>query len=120
MFDAMGTSFKVNSEKDIDKATAVSGSGPAYLLTHLLHFIHAAKRIGFSNTRAKQLVLQTFYGTQALVAHESNISKLIAQIASKGGTTEAALKVFDGAHLPVVWNVALERAFRRAEELSKK
>lgn len=119
LFDALGMSLQVGSEREINKVTAVSGSGPAYLLAMLAHFMNAAQSLGFSKKMAHTMIVQTLVGTVALLDHNSDPGELIKQIASKGGTTEAALHEFENAKLKEIWLRAVRAALQRAEELSK-
>ncbi len=119
LFAHMGDELFVRDEQTVDRATAVSGSGPAYLLYTLQCFIMAAQRIGFSKKEAKRMVLKTLEGVHALLVRDPDPEQLIRHIASKKGTTEAALKVFTQRHLPSLWIAALRAAFRRAKELSR-
>lgn len=120
LFNTMGISLKVTTEKDINKATAITGSGPAYILTALAHFIDGAKKLGFTSAVAESMVKQVLAGTQSLIENEPNLEKLIQQVASKGGTTEAALKVFKSRKIERIWTEATRAAFERAETLSKR
>ncbi|MBI2484481.1 pyrroline-5-carboxylate reductase, partial [Candidatus Uhrbacteria bacterium] len=99
LFDGFGIGMQVRSEEEINKVTAITGSGPAYLLTTLAHFIGAAQSLGFEKEKAYQMVIQTLIGTEALLSDNGNPDSLIAQIASKGGTTQAALREFEKAGL---------------------
>lgn len=117
LFNSFGISMRVSLERDIDKVTAITGSGPAYLLTVLAHFISAAENLGFSKKIAYQMVMQTLAGTKALLTDGSDPKRLITQIASKGGTTEAALREFEKAGLRKIWQSAVDAAYHRAREL---
>lgn len=119
LFETMGTSLRMKTENEIDKATAITGSGPAYLLTALAHFINGAEKLGFSTAVAQLMIKQVLAGTQSLVEHEPNLGRLIGQVASKGGTTEAALKVFKSRDIERIWTEATRAAFRRAQALSR-
>jgi len=119
LFDGLGVSLQVPSEETINKVTAVTGSGPAYLLATLTHFISAAESLGFSKKIAYKMVLQTLVGTVALLADNADPEQLIAQIASKGGTTQAALREFEKAGLRKIWQKAVDAAYARAQELGK-
>jgi len=119
LFRHMGDELEVPDEEKIDKATAVTGSGPAYLFYTLQCFTEAARRIGFSRDAALRMVRQTFNGAHALLRDESDLEKLIRQIASKGGTTEVALRTFKDGNLRALWAAAIRNAFRRAKRLSQ-
>ncbi|MBI2484509.1 pyrroline-5-carboxylate reductase [Candidatus Uhrbacteria bacterium] len=119
LFDGFGIIMQVRSEEEINKVTAITGSGPAYLIATLAHFIDAARSLGFEKEKAYQMVMQTLIGTEALLSDNGNPDSLIAQIASKGGTTQAALREFEKAGLRKIWLQAVRVALCRARELSK-
>ncbi|MBI4250364.1 pyrroline-5-carboxylate reductase [Candidatus Uhrbacteria bacterium] len=120
LFDGLGVSFRVPAEETINKVTAITGSGPAYLIDTLAHFMSAAQSLGFSKKIAYQMILQTLIGTEALLADNPDPEHLINQIASKGGTTEAALREFEKADIHKIWHKAVDAAYARAQELGKR
>ena len=85
----------VSDEKMLNPATAISGSGPAYVYYFMSAMIKAAENLGFSNSEAIFLVNNTFSGAVQL-QNRSNLGhqEWIEKVASKGGTTEVALNVF--------------------------
>ena len=115
----MGKHLYVAHEDDINKATAISGSGPAYFFTMLIAFIDAARNLGFSKEEANAMVIQTMKGASALIDEKTNLDQLVQRVASKGGTTEAALKVFKESKIDKIWEAAIRAAYRRARELAK-
>ncbi|MFA6273784.1 MAG: pyrroline-5-carboxylate reductase [Candidatus Paceibacterota bacterium] len=119
LFSEMGFSFFLSSEKEIDMITAVSGSGPAYIFYIIDCFIKSAYFIGLKGDLAKKIVLETFKGSLVLVNEKTDFSTLIKNVASKGGTTEAALKEFNNSKIDKIWQKAISSAYKRAQELSK-
>ncbi|MFA6000134.1 MAG: pyrroline-5-carboxylate reductase [Candidatus Paceibacterota bacterium] len=115
----MGDELYVKNEQTINKATAITGSGPAYLFNVLSVFVNSAQELGFKKEEAHRMVLQTLRGVNALSNKDTNFKELISQIASKGGTTEAALKIFNASKLDKIWAKAVLNAYKRAEQLSK-
>lgn len=115
LLNTTGKTVYVEKEEMIDATTAISGSGPAYVYFFMQAMIQAARQMGFSNSEAELLVNQTFMGALDLYA-KSDLSceDWIGRVASKGGTTEAALlsfnqnKVFE--NIIVGANTALKRA----------
>lgn len=104
----------------MDVVTAVSGSGPAYCFLLAEKMIEAAYELGMKSETAKRLVYQTFLGSaKMMAAGEADPDELIERVASKGGTTEAALKVFRSRGFGKVVREAMTAAQRRAVELSK-
>ncbi|TDR33124.1 pyrroline-5-carboxylate reductase [Hydromonas duriensis] len=121
---AIGTNVWLSDEKSIDAITAISGSGPAYVFYVMEHLTAAARCLGFNDETAKQLVQATFAGAVALVeASEEPVSILRERVTSKGGTTAAALNVFNerGMNQTLIdgANAAAHRAEELAIELSK-
>ncbi len=115
---AIGSAVEVK-EPMMDLVTAVSGSGPAYCFLLAEKMIEAAYELGMKSDVAKKLVYQTFLGSaKMMVAGGDDPDTLIARVASKGGTTEAALKVFRSRGFGKVVREAMTAAQRRAGELS--
>jgi len=134
LFDYLGETMPIE-EHLMNAATAISGSGPGFFY-HLIKdkprnewegfaknkfipkFSQAAQSKGFNSEQAKRLVSVTTSGSIALL-EKTGLSPgvLCSQVASKGGTTEAGLKVLNNlACLPA----ATQAALMRAEELSRK
>jgi len=119
LFRASGETLRVEGEDAIDAATAVSGSGPAYVFYLAEHWGAAAQRLGFTEDQAKLLVQQTLLGATELWKRQAlPASALREQVTSKGGTTAAALGEFERRQLGAGIADGIERAYRRAKELS--
>ena len=108
----------VDSEDRIDAVTAVSGSGPAYIFLVIEAMQAAAEKLGLTADQARQLVLQTAYGA-ARMALESDdeAATLRANVTSKGGTTAAALEVFESKQFRELFAEAMQAAAARSAEL---
>jgi pyrroline-5-carboxylate reductase len=115
-----GKAFYVEQETMIDAATAISGSGPAYVYYFMDAMMSAALSMGFTPAEAELLVVQTFTGAVDLF-NKSTIScaEWISKVASKGGTTESALKSFENNSLYQKITEGAFSALHRAEELGK-
>jgi pyrroline-5-carboxylate reductase len=120
LLDTTGASIHVETEKFIDKSTGISGSGPAYVFYFMNSMLEAAKKMGFSDNDSKVLVSSTFEGAITLF-NESNISpqKWMDRVASKGGTTQAALDSMEDNNVKELIKDAAYAAFERAVELGK-
>jgi pyrroline-5-carboxylate reductase len=118
IFSFLGEVIEVK-EKMMDAVTSVSGSGPGYyfLFTHLL--AKAAQASGFGKGLAMKLAKATFIGAAEL-ASESDLSmeELVKKVASKGGTTETALKVFQQEKLEAIVKKAVKAAAHRSSNLT--
>ena len=118
LINTTGKSVYVEDEKLIDAATAISGSGPAYVFYFMKSMINAAVQLGFNESEAELLVNQTFMGSVAIQNTNSlSNEEWITKVASKGGTTESALKVFEQNLLEQTIVKAIQAANDRALEL---
>jgi len=106
-------------EDFFDGITALSGSGPAYLFYLARAMISAGLNLGLEEDVSKRLVIRTLYGAAALLKEgSSSPEELIQKVASKGGTTEAALAVFDSERFNEIIKKAIVKAKARSEEIS--
>jgi pyrroline-5-carboxylate reductase len=118
LINTTGKSVYVEEENMIDAATAISGSGPAYVYYFMQAMVDAGVKMGFTFSQAELLVNQTFMG--ALHLHnqsELSCEEWIKRVASKGGTTEAALNVLEKHSVNTNIDAALYAAYYRAKEL---
>jgi pyrroline-5-carboxylate reductase len=108
----------VSEEDHLDLVTALSGSGPAYFFLLAEYMAEAAEGLGLAPPVARILAAATLHGAGVL-AHSgvADLARLREEIASPGGTTEAALAVFTSAGLRQMVERALAAAARRAREL---
>ena len=120
LINTTGKSVYVENENLIDAATAISGSGPAYVFYFMQSMIKAAVDLGFNESEAELLVNQTFMGSVAIQnSYSLSNEEWIKKVASKGGTTESALKVFEKQSLENGIVEAVKAANNRALELGK-
>ena len=117
---AAGLVVWVPRESDLELVTAVSGSGPAYFFRLAQLMAEAGAAMGMDPAVAQQLAAQTLAGAGALVAAEPrpDLARMIAEVASKGGTTEAALNRFGALGLDRVVAAAMLAAAERGRELA--
>lgn len=119
IFALLGATVVIKKEGLINAVTAVSGSGPAYLFYIALAILGAAEGLGLDKETANTLVYHTFIGSMDLLSgHKFDAETLISKVASKGGTTEAALNVFQEKHLGDIISGAIRAAYLRAKDLS--
>ena len=115
---AMGKEIYVTDEDSIDMATAVSGSGPAYVFLFMESLIQAAERIGLPHDKAYEMVMQLMVGSIKYVySSDKPLDKLREMVTSPGGTTAAALSVFANGNLTGLVEEAITAAYKRAKEL---
>lgn len=118
LINTTGKSIFVEDERLIDAATAISGSGPAYVFYFMQAMIEAAQNMGFNEPEAELLVKQTFVGAIQLYSNNAiSTADWITKVASKGGTTEEALKSFEEALLKQKIKNGVEAARVRSEQL---
>lgn len=116
----LGQEVEAQNENMIDAATAVSGSGPAYVFDFAAHLIAGARALGFDKEASELLVKQTLKGSAELLLESPDDAATLRQkVTSKGGTTEAAFSVIDPAGLSALWHSALQAAYQRAKELGR-
>lgn len=119
LLETTGKSIYMKDEKLMDAVTAISGSGPAYFFYFVKYMTDAAVEMGLEPHVASMLVRQTMQGSFQMLSHSSQSpDELIASVASKGGTTEAALKHFDKTSIGENIKEALKAAEQRAKQLS--
>jgi pyrroline-5-carboxylate reductase len=115
---AMGREIYVTDEKYLDMATAVSGSGPAYVFLFAEALASAAAQVGLSYEVARELVQQTILGSAKFMAHSDRLpAELRRQVTSPGGTTEAALARLEEGRFTELIKEAVTAAYHRAKEL---
>ena len=116
----LGAQIYLKNEDMIDKVTAVSGSGPAFMFYFIEAYVDEAVKLGFSQKEAEMLVLQTLQASNTLLQERSQSARsLREQVTSKAGTTEAGLSVLMDGKLAKILGKTLEKAHKRAKELSK-
>jgi len=120
LLDTTGESIHVETEQFIDASTGISGSGPAYIFYFMQSMMEAALKMGFSAHDSRTLVTQTFEGA-VKIFNESDLSPetWMNRVASKGGTTRAALDSMEDNNVKELIKEAAYAAFDRATELGK-
>jgi len=109
-----------NQESDLDAFTALSGSGPAYLFLWMSAMVKAAVKLGLPEDIATAFAIQTAQGAATLAAtQDKTLAALQQAVTSKGGTTAAALKVFQDKQIDDIVLEAMTAAYQRSQELAK-
>jgi pyrroline-5-carboxylate reductase len=118
LLDTTGASIHVKNEEFINKSTGISGSGPAYIFYFMQSMLEAAKKMGFSDNDSRVLVSNTFEGAVTLFNdYDLSPETWMDRVASKGGTTRAALDSMDDNNVKELIKDAAYAAFHRAVEL---
>ena len=117
---AVGTTVWVPDEDSLDVVTALSGSGPAYFFLLAELMTDAAVKLGLPHASARELAIQTLFGSGRMARDsDGDLARLRAEVTSKGGTTEAAVRAFDAANLRGIVAAALEAATLRGREMAQ-
>ena len=119
LFDPVATTVDLDDEDLMDAAAATSGSAPAYLYAFTEALAAAGAEAGLPPDAALRLATSTIVSAAALMGgSEESLAELRSEVASPGGTTEAALRVLDGERgFGPLLREALAAAIKRAEEL---
>jgi len=119
LFSPLGTVIQV-AEEQMDAVTALSGSGPAFVLSFIEGLIDAGVKMGLARDKSASLALQTIKGTITMLEQEKLHPVVMKEmVTSPGGTTVAGLLVLDEKGFKGNIIRALEAAQIRARELSK-
>ncbi|HUI62584.1 MAG TPA: pyrroline-5-carboxylate reductase [Steroidobacteraceae bacterium] len=117
--EAVGETVWVESEEQLDIVTALSGSGPAYFFLLAELMTQGAIELGLDAACARRLAVATLHGSGQLAhASDGDLARLRAEVTSKGGTTEAAVRLLDSADLRGIMARALQAAVHRSRELA--
>jgi pyrroline-5-carboxylate reductase len=121
IFNNFGQAFELKNEKLFDYATALFGSGPAYIFYLQEIFSEVAAKSGIEKNEAVQLVKTLFLGSSLMSANSDlSFSELRNSVTSKAGTTEEALKVLQkNSTLKKLFQDAITSATEKSKELSK-
>jgi pyrroline-5-carboxylate reductase len=116
----LGKELYVEVEDELNMATALSGTGPAYTFLFMEALIDAGVHLGFSRRVAQELVLQTMEGAVA-IARESGLhpTELRNRVTSPGGTSAAALYQLEKGALRTVISKAVWAAYQRSKLLGE-
>ena len=121
MLEALGQAMRVENERQIDMATALSATGPTYVFLMMEALVDAGVHMGFSRHVAQDLVQQTMLGS-ILFAKESqkHPAELRNMVTSPGGTSAEAIYQMEKGSLRTVLSKAVWAAYQRAEALGAK
>jgi pyrroline-5-carboxylate reductase len=120
LLGAIGAELRVEDEKFVAMATAVSGTGPAYVFLVMEALIDAAVHLGFPRHIAHDLVIETLEGS-TLFAKASGMhpAQLRNMVTSPGGTSAAAIHELEKGRLRTVLSEAVWAAYHRTDELGR-
>lgn len=117
---AAGRIVWIDDESLMDAVTAVSGSGPAYFFLLAEALAEAGMAQGLPAAAARQLAAATLHGAGMMAAADDvDLARLRAEVTSRGGTTEAALRALESAGFQAAVAAAVQAATERGRELSR-
>ena len=118
LLNCFGKTIWLDNEEQFHAGTAIAGSGPAYYFLLFKYFSSYLEQAGYREENAKKIVLETAYAATNLAIKEQDFTELTKKVASKGGTTEAALEIFEhDAELARLVNKALNAAVSKSKIL---
>jgi pyrroline-5-carboxylate reductase len=117
---ALGDEIYVEEEYYLDMATALSGTGPAYVFMFMEAMVDAGVHLGFPRRIAEQLVAQTVCGSvNYYKKREVHLARLRNEVTSPGGTSAEALYYLEKAGFRTALSRAIWAAYERSRELGK-
>jgi pyrroline-5-carboxylate reductase len=120
VMQSVGEVVWVESEDALDAVTAVSGSGPAYFFLLAEAMAKAGVDLGLPLDTARRLSVATLHGAGLMAqVGDGDLARLRAEVTSKGGTTEAAVRVLQDAGFNELVGRALQAAAHRSRELAE-
>lgn len=118
ILSALGSEEFVTHEAELDMATALSGTGPAYVFLFMEALVDAGVHMGFSRRVAERLVFETVAGSvEYAKGAPEHLAKLRNQVTSPGGTTAEAHYQLERGRLRTVLSDAVWAAYRRCQKL---
>ena len=121
LLGALGEHIYADDESFLDMATALSGSGPAYVFMFMEALVDAGVHMGFARRDAEKLVTQTLLGSVEFAQYSGlHPAQLRNQVTSPGGTTAAALHEMEKGGLRTVLSEGVWAAYRRSQALGAK
>ena len=121
MLEALGKAVRVENERQIDMATALSATGPTYIFLVMEALVDAGVHLGFSRHVSEELVHEMILGS-VMFAMESHKhpAELRNMVTSPGGTSAEAIYQMEKGSLRTVLSKAVWAAYQRAEALGAK
>lgn len=117
---ALGRELWVETEKYVDMATALSGTGPTYVFLMMEALIDAGVHMGFPRRIAEEIVLQTVSGSVEFARDSGkHMAELRNMVTSPGGTSAEAIYQMEKGSLRTIYSKAVYAAFQRTQELAK-
>ncbi|GIJ28757.1 pyrroline-5-carboxylate reductase [Micromonospora qiuiae] len=120
LLKVIGRSLRVDDEELVDDATAICGGGPAFVSYIVDAFCQFATTCGFSEAAGREMAVQVFGGTAALIEQSGKPPmQLCREVMTPNGTTERGITAFDAAELKSSILAALVASAQRSRELAR-
>ncbi len=120
LLGALGKELWVETEKYVDMATALSGTGPTYVFLMMEALIDAGVHMGFPRRIAEEIVLQTVSGSVEFARDSGkHMAELRNMVTSPGGTSAEAIYQMEKGSLRTIYSKAVYAAFQRTQELAR-
>lgn len=120
ILECLGKQIFVEDEEELDMATALSGTGPAYAFLFMEALVDAGVHLGFPRRIAEQLVVQTLKGSVAFYeSSPHHLARLRNEVTSPAGTTAAALYYLEKAGFRTALSRAIWAAYERSVQLGR-
>ena len=118
IFKTVGHVKEIN-ENEMHLFTSIFGSGPAYIMYFIESIIDSGDFESITSEEKSLLVLNLLNSTSKMLFLNEDIKKLRSKVTSKGGTTEAAITIFEENKLSETIKKAIESAKNKSIEISK-
>ena len=119
LLGAVGATAWLEQESHMDAVTAISGSGPAYFFLLIEMLEQAGLSLGLPVEVSRKLAVETAYGSGCMARDATETAATLReQVTSKGGTTEAALKLLEGQNVRAIFAAAITAAAHRSAQLA--
>jgi pyrroline-5-carboxylate reductase len=119
-FNSFSKLKKCTNEEDINKITALYGSGPAYYVYFNQIIKDVFIKMGYSNSDATIFTNDLMHGTSKIIEKDKDSDNIISSIASKGGTTQAALSELENNKINNIILNAIKKAYKKSKNILKK
>ena len=103
----------------MDSFTALFGSGPAYIMYFIESLMKCEKFDSINEEDKSLLILNLLSSTSKMLLVTENISNLRKKVTSEGGTTEAAIKLFENRNFMEIMKDAIQEATKKSIDMSK-
>jgi pyrroline-5-carboxylate reductase len=115
----LGREIEVETEKYVDMATALSGTGPTYVFLMMEALIDAGVHMGFPRHLAEEIVLQTVSGSVSFArSSEKHLAELRNMVTSPGGTSAEAIYQMEKGGLRTVLSKSVYAAYQKTQRLT--